>query len=226
LEIVSEKTMSAQSSGSEKLVFQSVVLASSSPFRKKLLAATGLSFVVQTADVDEYALTGATPSKTCRKRARAKALAVAEKAPQSLVIGCDQILALDGRSFDKARDPVEAADRLRFFAGRTHHLINQIVLTHHNQETGQIRELLAIEVAVPMSMRSLTDAEIKAYVATGEWQGCVGCYQFENRGVNLFEHTTEDHSAIVGLPLQPLLAALRRLGVNPLTNPTGPWQGY
>jgi septum formation protein len=72
-------------------------------------------------------------------------------------------------------------------------------------------------------MRPLTPAELDAYIATGEWRGSVGCYQFENRGAHLFESVNADHSAIVGLPLQLLLRELRRLGINALVQPHGPW---
>jgi septum formation protein len=72
-------------------------------------------------------------------------------------------------------------------------------------------------------MRPLGDAAIEAYLATGEWQGSVGCYQYEHRGVQLFEGVRGDQSAIVGLPLQELCAALRRLGLDVLEDPRGPW---
>lgn len=199
---------------------QRLLLASSSSFRKKLLASTGIEFSTLTSEVDEYKLVGATPAESCWLRAEAKALAVAALAPEALVIGCDQVLDLAGRSFDKAKSAEEAWLRLRELSGKTHHLINQIVLANHNQSN---RVLEILTVAVPLTMRALSDHEITAYIATGEWQGCVGCYQFENRGIHLFENTPEDHSAIIGLPLQPLLKLLRRLGINPLLSPSGPW---
>lgn len=202
------------------LKVQRLLLASSSPFRKKLLVSTGIEFSTLTSEVDEYKLVGADPAETCGLRAAAKALAVAALAPDALVIGCDQILELAGRSFDKAKSAGEAAARLQEFSGKTHRLINQIVIANHNHSD---RVIAALTITVPMTMRSLTPEEIEAYVATGEWQGCVGCYQFENRGIHLFEQTPEDHSAIVGLPLQPLLKELRRLGINPLLQPKGPW---
>lgn len=204
------------------LPVQRLLLASSSPFRKKLLASTGIEFSTMTAEVDEYKLVGGNAAATCRKRAEAKALAVAALAPDAVVIGCDQILDLAGKTYDKARSEEEAVQRLREFSGQTHHLINQIAIayTNHNQETAVLE---IFEVAVPMTMRLLSEDEIRAYVATGEWQGCVGCYQFENRGSILFEEARGDHSAIIGLPLLPLLKVLLRLGINPLLNPVGPW---
>src|SRR5690606_9894419 len=85
------------------------------------------------------------------------------------------------------------------------------------------RVLVAEVIDVPMRMRALTEAEIDAYVATGEWQGSVGCYQYEHRGAHLFDGPGADQSTIVGLPLYRLLTLLRELGVNGLTSPAGPW---
>ena len=208
------------------IIIQRLLLASSSPFRKKLLASTGVEFSVHAPEVDEYALKGANSSETCALRARAKALAVASADPGALAIGCDQILDLAGQTFDKAKTAAEATQRLTQFAGKTHHLINHIALGYHNHLDDQAESQILTEfsVAVPMTMRSLSEQEIKAYVETGEWHGCVGCYQFENRGIHLFSGTQEDHSSIVGLPLQPLLAALRQIGINPLLAPKGPWK--
>ncbi len=201
---------------------QRLLLASSSPFRKKLLASTGVEFSVQAPDVDEYSLVGGSSSDTCALRSRAKARAVAELDPRALAIGCDQILDLSGQTFDKAKTAGEARERLAHFAGKTHHLINHIALAYHNQDKSQL--LAEFSVTVPMTMRPLSEREIAVYVDTGEWHGCVGCYQFENRGIHLFESTQEDHSAIVGLPLQSLLKALRSIGINPLLAPKGPWK--
>jgi septum formation protein len=207
------------------IIIQRLLLASSSPFRKKLLASTGVEFSVQAPEVDEYALKGANSAETCALRSRAKALAVASADPGALAIGCDQILDLAGQTFDKAKSAAEAAQRLTQFAGKTHHLINHITLTYHNQfdSSSKATILAQFSVSVPMTMRRLSAREISSYVDTGEWHGCVGCYQFENRGIHLFEDTKEDHSAIVGLPLQPLLHALRQIGINPLLAPKGPW---
>jgi septum formation protein len=207
------------------IIIQRLLLASSSPFRKKLLASTGLEFSVHPPEVDEYILKGATSAETCALRARSKALVVASADPGALAIGCDQILDLAGQTFDKAKSAAEALQRLTQFAGKTHHLINHMALAYHNhlEPKSEAAILAEFSVSVPMTMRNLSADEISAYIDTGEWHGCVGCYQFENRGIHLFAGTNEDHSAIVGLPLQPLLHALRQIGINPLLAPKGPW---
>jgi septum formation protein len=84
---------------------------------------------------------------------------------------------------------------------------------------------LSIQVVdVPMPMRPLSAADIEAYLLTQEWRGSVGCYQYENRGVHLFDGVAKDQSTIVGLPLQELLRALRDLGVDLLRQPQPPWR--
>lgn len=127
----------------------------------------------------------------------------------AIVIGCDQTLALDGVCFDKASDAGTAVERLTLLAGKTHYLHSAYVLWSKEQIIERV-------VSIPMPMRTLTTQEIANYVATNEWKGSVGCYQFENRGVNLFEGVAADQSAIVGLPLQSLLKDLRAMGCSVL----------
>lgn len=204
---------------------KTLVLASASPWRKNLLATTGASFTVQTAPVDEYAIKAPDPRGTAGARSEAKALAVAEQMPGALVIGADQVLSLEDRMFDKAKTEGEAFARLTQMAGRSHILHSGLALALGPvPEMGQGARVLASTVVdVAMPMRPLTEGEIKAYLATGEWQGSVGCYQYENRGVHLFDGVTGDQSSIVGLPLQTLLKMLRQLGVDLLRYPSPPW---
>jgi septum formation protein len=89
-----------------------LILASQSPYRQKLLAATGLAFAVETAPIDEHAVGGATPREVALNRAAAKATAVAALRPGALVIGADQVLSFEGAAFDKVADATAAAARL------------------------------------------------------------------------------------------------------------------
>jgi septum formation protein len=202
---------------------KTLVLASGSPWRKSLLASTGAEFLVMTAPVDEYAITAPDPVSLAQARSEAKALATAAQLPGSLVIGADQVLSLAGRMFDKARSAAEASDRLAKMSGRSHTLHSGLALALGPTEGHGARIISAAVVDVDMPMRTLTEAEIASYVATGEWQGSVGCYQYENRGVHLFDGVTGDQSSIVGLPLQTLLKLLRTLGVDLLRQPAPPW---
>lgn len=209
--------MSKSPHDSRSLLVKQLILGSTSPFRRKLLEASGLVFTCAAPAVDEAAIQADDPQALARARARAKALAVAGQHPGALVIGGDQVLGLDGQTFDKVTTPEAALARLRQLAGRTHALHSALALAYGES-------LVAEElVSVAMPMRPLSEAALKAYVATGEWQGSVGCYQFEHRGVQLFTGVHGDQSAIVGLPLQELFAVLRQLGIDPLLNPQPPW---
>jgi septum formation protein len=185
-----------------------LTLASTSPFRKKLLEDAGVSFEVAAAAGDEKSIAGLPPPLLAAKRAEFKAIDVARRTgPDHVVIGADQVLSLNGVSFDKAESPDEAFARLKDFQGKTHYLHSAICLVdvHHS---GSLETVFETVVDIPMTMRPLTDDEIKDYVATGEWQGCVGCYRIEGKGRNLFSNIGGDHSAIIGLPIKELQKAL------------------
>lgn len=193
-----------------------IVLASTSPFRRKLLEDSGLVFEILGAQGDETAINGLPPRALARKRAEFKGADVAKRCgPEALVIGADQVLSLDGYSFDKATTPEEAFQRLKQFEGRVHFLHSAFCLIAVDAKGG-FKTIYEDVVDVPMTMRRLTTDEIHKYVATGEWQGCVGCYRIEEQGVQLFERIGGDHSSIIGLPLTQLYAALRSVGAHGL----------
>lgn len=201
-----------------------LILASQSPFRRALLQSTGLAFEAETAPIDENKVLGRIPKELAERRSLAKAMAVAALHPEALVIGADQVLSLDGDAFDKVKTAQDAVERLQSMAGRTHYLHSGLALVYAARD--QEPKVLASEVVdVPMRMRKLSLAEINAYVRTQEWQGSVGCYQYENRGIHLFEGSVPggDQSTIVGLPLGRLLHLLRVLGVNCLVQASPPW---
>lgn len=187
---------------------RSIVLGSTSPFRRKLLEESGLTFSVAASTADEKTIVDLPPRILARRRAEFKGLDVAQQVPPgSLVIGADQVLSLDGYAFDKAHSAEEAFQRLRQFEGRTHFLHSAFCLIAVDADIKIVYEEV---VDVPMTMRRLSHEEILAYVATGEWEGCVGCYRIEGQGVQLFERIGGDHSAIIGLPLTQLYAAMRQ----------------
>lgn len=205
-----------------KILLERIILASTSKFRQKLMLASGLRVEAHDAGIDEVALTAENPKATAIVRATAKAQSVAKKFPDALVIGADQTLALGEKTFTKARTEREAVATLLALSGRTHHLYSAVSLVFPSgiPPYQQVDEFV---VAVPMTMRSLSIDEIEAYVQLGEWQGCVGCYQAENVGSNLFSAIGGDLTAVMGLPMLQLLTRLRRIGVNPLLNHRGPW---
>ncbi len=193
---------------------KTLILASKSPYRQALLKSTGLTFKADVAPIDEHTIKSSDPFELAKLRAEAKALAALALYPKGLVIGCDQVAALGNSPFDKAKTLGEAKHRLKELSGKTHHLYSAWSLAELVNGHPKITHS-EVEV-IPMPMRSLTEGEIDKYLELGEWQGCVGCYQFENAGINLFDGVKSDSSAIMGLPLQPLLKALRQLNINPL----------
>lgn len=193
----------------------SLILASGSGARRMLLERAGLTFGVQVSDLDEAAMREAMgppesldPSDVAELLARGKAEAVSERNPDAFVIGADQILSLDGRMFGKPASMQDARARLLDFSGKTHRLHTAVVIAAKG-------ETVWAHTDVPsLTMRRLSPEFIGHYLAAaGEGVlGSVGAYQLETLGIQLFEKIDGDFFSILGLPLLPLLDALRREG--------------
>jgi septum formation protein len=190
-----------------------VILASGSSIRARVLAAAGVKFEIVKPDVDEDAMkrdatrSGLSPRETAALLADAKARAV--KAPRALVIGSDQIMAFEGRGFDKARSMKEARERLALLQGKPHTLINAISIARDG-------EIAFRHLDEPrLHMRAMRDDEIDAYLADAgeEVLASVGAYQVEALGARLFERIEGDYFAVLGLSLMPVLGYLRREGL-------------
>ena len=188
---------------------QPLILASQSRARQMLLQNAGIAFEAVPAEIDERALQQSSglsaPADIAALLAREKAVAVSMLALDRYVVGADQTLALDNRLFNKPSGRAQAAEQLRTLGGRTHELNSAIAVARGGK-------IMFAHVAVArMSMRSVTEAEIEAYLQrVGEAvTASVGAYQLEGLGVHLFERIEGDHFTILGLPLLPLLAFLR-----------------
>ncbi|ATQ70372.1 MULTISPECIES: Maf family protein [Methylosinus] len=191
-----------------------LALASQSAGRRLLLQQTGAVFVVDPADVDERAIEarvaaeGGGPDEIAARLAREKALAVSARRPGALVIGADQLASCEGRRFGKPADREAAAAQLRYLAGRTHRLHSAVALARDGA-------LLFETVAhADLTMRAFSDTFLSHYLDSvgARVTTSAGAYQIEGLGVHLFERIEGDHSTILGLPLPPLLEALRREG--------------
>ncbi|WP_439528076.1 Maf family protein [Pannonibacter sp.] len=191
-----------------------LVLASGSRIRATLLANARLDFMVDPATVDERAVeaplleAGFPPEDIAQVLAEAKALDVAGRRPQDLVIGADQVLGLGNARFTKPADMDAARRQLLDLSGKTHELHSAVVLARGG-------EVLWRHVSTArLTMRALSPAEIGKYLALAgdAVLSSVGCYQLENVGVRLFERIEGDYFTILGLPLLPLLGELRALG--------------
>lgn len=187
-----------------------LVLASQSGARKVLLANAGLEFEAVTADIDERGIQAASKLSNPREigllLAREKAKAVSASRPGSYVIGADQTLALGNRLFNKPAGRTQALAQLRDLAGHSHELNSAVAVAHDGKVVFE-------DVSIArMTMRQMTEAELSAYLdAAGDAvTTSVGAYQLEGLGIHLFERIEGDHFTILGLPLLPLLAFLRR----------------
>lgn len=192
-----------------------LILASTSPFRRAILANAGLIFDTDKPTIDERSVeapllaSGATPSDIALVLAQAKALDVSARNPGKYVIGGDQTLSLDDDLLHKANTDEEARRKLLALAGKTHSLNSALAIAQDNQIVWE-----HVSTA-HMTMRPLAPAYIGRYLAqigAAAFQS-VGAYQIEGPGINLFEKIDGDHFTIIGLPLLPLLAQLRRLEV-------------
>jgi septum formation protein len=192
-----------------------LILASASASRRALLAAAGLAFDVRPADIDETAVKRDARAEamgaevTALLLAELKASAVALRAPEVLVIGADQILVCDGVWFDKPADVAGAREQLRALRGRSHVLATAVVCYQGDRRIWH-------HVAAPgLTMRNFSDDFLERYLAAeaDTVTGTVGAYRLEGRGVQLFDAVEGEHSAILGLPLLPLLSFLREMRV-------------
>lgn len=186
-----------------------LILASTSPIRRAMLADAGIEFECIAPGVDENSLKGAAPAEAALSLAEAKALAVSATRLDEWVIGSDSIVSVDGRSFDKPRDRADAADHLRAFSGRTLTLTSAVALARDGKVDWSLVDDARLRV------RCLSGAFIDAYL-DAEWPDvayCVGVFRMEGRGVQLFDSIEGSHFTILGMPLLPLLGALRERGL-------------
>ena len=178
------------------------ILASASPRRQQLLAGAGLRFVVTPADIDESTLPGESPRAYVRRVARAKARAVAGPA----VLAADTTVDLDGVILGKPTDPVDAAAMIARLAGRRHHVHTGVALRVDGK-------LFSFVKTTPVRLRPLTEAEIAAYVATGDPLDKAGAYGIQSAGGAVVDTVSGSYTNVMGLPLRETVELLRRHGI-------------
>lgn len=189
------------------------MLASKSAARRAMLENAGVAFEVRVAGVDEDAIKAQSgdldAAALAVRLAEAKALAVSRDDEAAWVLGSDQTLAFDGGLISKAPTLDAARERLKSMRGKTHHLHSGAALAVKGQVVWSGVD------TVQMRMRDFSDAFLDAYLAAeGEvLLTCVGSYRLEGLGSQLFEAVDGDYFTVLGLPLWPVLAELRRAGV-------------
>lgn len=189
-----------------------LILASKSATRRALLSGAGLRFETSPAQIDERRLEadvlgkGGNAIAVARSLAEAKALAVSANHPQAVVIGADQVLAFGTELLHKPTSAAEAAQQLNRLNGGTHHLHAGIALAQASAVLWS-----SVESAT-LTMRRFTAGERDAILSLegDAVLGSVGAYRLEGPSVQLFERVEGDYFTILGLPLLPLLAALRQ----------------
>lgn len=194
-----------------------IVLASGSATRARLLRNAGIPFEVKPPHVDEAAVKtsllaeGSTPQRVADVLAELKAVKVSQSEPDALVIGSDQVLAFEGELVSKCESLDEACALLMRLRGKKHTLISAVVLARDGRVIWRHVEKASLW------MTGFSDKFLGDYLAAeGEdLLAGVGCYRIEGKGVQLFSRIEGDSFCIQGLPMLPLIAALREQGALP-----------
>jgi nucleoside triphosphate pyrophosphatase len=184
-----------------------IVLASQSPRRRELLSLIGIPHEVRPADLDESVLPGETPTENAERLARAKAETIAMREPGAVVIGSDTIVVLDGDVLGKPRDTAEATAILRRLSGRTHTVHTAVAVARDGRTVSGVE-------SVEVTFRPLDDAQIEAYIATGEPMDKAGAYGIQGYGAVIVERVHGDYFAVMGLALGRLVSLLEAVGIS------------
>ncbi|MDR3352099.1 MAG: Maf family nucleotide pyrophosphatase [Zoogloeaceae bacterium] len=193
-----------------------LVLASSSPFRRELLARLGVAFQILHPEVDESPLPGEAPEALALRLSEAKARAVADAFPDALVIGSDQVASVGGRTYGKPGTHDKAVAQLRALSGKTVHFHTGLCLLD-TRATPAISYLRCVPTLV--TFRELTEARIEAYLEREPAYHCAGSAKSEGLGIALIARLEgSDPNALVGLPLIALCDLFLEAGFDPLAH--------
>ncbi len=185
-----------------------LILASASPRRRELLGYFGLPFSVIPAAGPEEPPQGADADRTVWSLSLQKARQVAESHPDALVIGADTVVEVDGAILGKPRDEADARRMLRLLSGREHRVYTGVSLVRRSARVSSTQTEMT-----RVFFREMTDAEINAYIATGEPMDKAGAYGYQGRAGMYIERIEGDFFNVVGLPLCRLGMMLQELGV-------------
>ena len=183
-----------------------VILASQSPRRRELLSLVGIEHEVQPADINETPWPDEAPVPHTERLARAKAMVIAARAPEALVIAADTIVVIDGDILGKPADIAEARAMLRRLSGRTHEVCTAMAVAVGDRVESEV-------VRVPVRFRELDDETIARYVNTGEPMDKAGAYGIQGYGATIVEHIEGDFFAVMGLSLVTVVQLAERMGV-------------
>ena len=185
-----------------------LILASTSPRRREIVALLGLPFDVIAPDFDEFVSDNRPVAAEVLDFAMGKAVAVARKHPESIVIGSDTMILVEGSKIGKPKDVAEARQMLRALSGKTHVIFTSVAIIDGTGGPG----LKTVE-EVTVTMRVYSDAEIERYLACDESLDKAGAYSIQGEGRALIESIRGDYLAAVGLPLKPIADYLKSRGI-------------
>jgi septum formation protein len=188
-----------------------IILASQSYIRRKILNDACVQFEAINSNVDEEMAklslrqSGVRPKDQAHELAKLKAQKLSQKYPNDFVIGADQMLCLGNEVFDKAQSMEEARERLLYFRGKSHNLVNSVVIYKNNSL------IWRYDCSPKLTMRNFSDDFLDKYleICGDKILSSVGCYQLEGMGLQLFEKIEGDYFAILGLPMLQTLEFLR-----------------
>ncbi len=187
-------------------VFPPLVLASASPRRRECLDMLGLTYTVHPAHIEEHGWPGESAMEYVERLAREKAVAVAARFPEAVVLGSDTVVVLDGDILEKPAGDAEAERMLRRLSGRRHTVASGLALAF---PPGKVRSGVSTTEVV---FRPFGAETAGAYVATGEPLDKAGAYAIQGLGASLVSEISGDYYTVVGLPVPLLLEFLREMG--------------
>ncbi len=187
-----------------------IVLASSSTYRKALIARLGLDCRTAVPDIDEGALPAEAPADTALRLAQAKARKIAEREPAALIIGSDQVAVLGDQLIGKPGSHAAAAQQLQAMSGKTVVFHTALCLLNAATDTLQLAN-----VPTTVRFRVLDEAQIERYLKQDQPYDCAGSAKIEALGITLVEQlASDDPTALIGLPLIALVTMLQKEGIN------------
>lgn len=184
-----------------------LVLASSSPRRVELLALVGfVPDTIDPADIDETPLKDETPPRLAQRLAVTKARVVAERHPEAVVLAADTVVAVGRRFLEKAADEAEATRFLKLLSGRNHRVFTGVAVVRDGKVTHRVNE-------TRVTFKILSDVEIAAYVASGDWRGKAGAYGIQGAAAAFVRKIVGSHHGVMGLPLHETVNLLAGAGL-------------
>jgi septum formation protein len=172
-----------------------LILASSSPRRRELLTEAGIAFTVHPADIDETHRPGESPIDFTQRLAREKAEAIFAKHPEATVLGADTVVVCDEEILGKPSDETDAARMLKKLSGRDHQVITGVALVSLSGTQTHVETTI-------VTMREISEEEIKKYIATGEPMDKAGAYAIQGAAAAFISKIEGDYSNVVGLPVK------------------------